>query len=94
MKNEDVADRLFEIADYLEMRDVEYKPRAYRRAARNVESLPGRSPSTSRRATSSTWTNIDVLATAADPAAAMEAFCGFDDILNTKPLADFGLYDG
>ncbi|MFB6196182.1 MAG: DNA polymerase/3'-5' exonuclease PolX [Haloplanus sp.] len=39
MKNEDVAQLLFEIADLLEMQDVEYKPRAYRRAARNVQSL-------------------------------------------------------
>lgn len=39
MKNEDVAQLLFEIADLLEMQDVEYKPRAYRRAARNIQSL-------------------------------------------------------
>ncbi|WP_248896755.1 helix-hairpin-helix domain-containing protein [Haloplanus halobius] len=39
MKNEDVAQLLFEIADLLEMQDVEYKPRAYRQAARNVQSL-------------------------------------------------------
>ncbi|MFB6137133.1 MAG: hypothetical protein ABEJ42_02175 [Halobacteriaceae archaeon] len=39
MRNEDVARLLFEIADLLEMRDVQYKPRAYRTAARNVQSL-------------------------------------------------------
>jgi DNA polymerase (family 10) len=39
MKNREVAHLLSEIADYLELRDVEYKPRAYREAARNVESL-------------------------------------------------------
>lgn len=30
---------LYEIADLLEMKDVEWKPRAYRRAARSIESL-------------------------------------------------------
>ncbi|MFB6120125.1 MAG: DNA polymerase/3'-5' exonuclease PolX [Halobacteriaceae archaeon] len=39
MQNEDVADRLDEIADLLETQDVAYKPRAYRTAARNVETL-------------------------------------------------------
>lgn len=39
MKNAEVAERLFEIADLLEMQDVEFKPRAYRRAARNIEAL-------------------------------------------------------
>ncbi|MFB6217086.1 MAG: helix-hairpin-helix domain-containing protein, partial [Candidatus Aenigmatarchaeota archaeon] len=39
MKNKEVADILYEIADYLEMQDVEWKPRAYRRAARNIEAL-------------------------------------------------------
>jgi DNA polymerase (family 10) len=39
MKNRAVATRLREIADFLEIREVEYKPRAYRTAARNVESL-------------------------------------------------------
>jgi DNA polymerase (family 10) len=34
--NDDVADRLEEFADRLEAQDVEYKPRAYRRAAENV----------------------------------------------------------
>ncbi|MDY6766195.1 MAG: DNA polymerase/3'-5' exonuclease PolX [Candidatus Nanohaloarchaea archaeon] len=39
MKNKEVADILYEIADLLEMQDVEWKPRAYRRAARSVEAL-------------------------------------------------------
>ncbi|MFB6114895.1 MAG: hypothetical protein ABEK04_01275, partial [Candidatus Nanohalobium sp.] len=39
MKNKEVADKLYEIADYLEMQEVEWKPRAYRRAARNIEAL-------------------------------------------------------
>ncbi|MDY6762028.1 MAG: DNA polymerase/3'-5' exonuclease PolX [Candidatus Nanohaloarchaea archaeon] len=39
MKNKAVAQLLYEIADFLEMQDVEYKPRAYRRAARNIETL-------------------------------------------------------
>lgn len=40
MKNTHVAKILYEIADLLEMQDVQFKPRAYRRAARSVESLP------------------------------------------------------
>lgn len=36
MKNLLVAKILNEIADILEMRDVEFKPRAYRKAARTV----------------------------------------------------------
>jgi DNA polymerase (family 10) len=39
MKNKEVADILYEIADYLEMQDVDWKPRAYRKAARNIEGL-------------------------------------------------------
>ena len=39
MKNVQVAKILREIADILEMRGVRFKPRAYRRAARSVESL-------------------------------------------------------
>ena len=38
MKNQEVARLLREIADYLEIEEVEYKPRAYRRAARSIES--------------------------------------------------------
>jgi len=39
LKNVLVAKILNEIADILEMKDIEFKPRAYRRAARTVESL-------------------------------------------------------
>lgn len=39
MKNILVSKILNEIADILEMKDVEFKPRAYRKAARTVESL-------------------------------------------------------
>jgi DNA polymerase (family 10) len=39
MKNMVVARILNEIADMLEVKDVQFKPRAYRRAARTVESL-------------------------------------------------------
>jgi DNA polymerase (family 10) len=39
MKNREIATMLREIADFLEIQDVEYKPRAYRTAARNIESL-------------------------------------------------------
>jgi len=40
MKNLIVSRILIEIADLLEMQGVEYKPRAYRKAARTVRSLP------------------------------------------------------
>lgn len=39
-RNDEVARRLEEFADLLEARDVEYKPRAYRRAAENVREHP------------------------------------------------------
>jgi DNA polymerase (family 10) len=39
MKNQEIATKLREIADFLELQEVEYKPRAYRTAARNIESL-------------------------------------------------------
>jgi len=39
MKNVIVARILNEIADILEMENIRFKPRAYRRAARTVESL-------------------------------------------------------
>lgn len=39
MKNREIATILREIADFLEIQEVQYKPRAYRTAARNVESL-------------------------------------------------------
>ncbi|NHN47424.1 DNA polymerase/3'-5' exonuclease PolX [Halostella sp. JP-L12] len=40
MKNAEVAARLEEMADLLEAKDVEYKPRAYRRAAENLRGHP------------------------------------------------------
>ncbi len=40
MKNRYVAEVLYKIADILEIKDVKFKPNAYRRAAQNVESLP------------------------------------------------------
>jgi DNA polymerase (family 10) len=39
MKNQEIATMLREIADFLEIQETEYKPRAYRTAARNIESL-------------------------------------------------------
>ncbi|MEF8814946.1 MAG: helix-hairpin-helix domain-containing protein [Halovenus sp.] len=39
MKNQEIATMLREIADFLEIQEAEYKPRAYRTAARNIESL-------------------------------------------------------
>lgn len=39
MKNKEIAEILNEIADFLEIQDIEFKPRAYRTAARNIESL-------------------------------------------------------
>ncbi|MEM3399807.1 MAG: DNA polymerase/3'-5' exonuclease PolX [Candidatus Micrarchaeia archaeon] len=40
MNNEEIARIFFEIADILEMQDVKWKPEAYRRAARLIQSLP------------------------------------------------------
>lgn len=42
MKNEEVANVLYEIADILDILKVQWKPVAYRRAARIIESLPER----------------------------------------------------
>ena len=39
MDNKKIAKILYEIADMLEIQDVEFKPRAYRRAAQSIESL-------------------------------------------------------
>jgi DNA polymerase (family 10) len=39
MKNSLVAEILYEVADMLEIKDVEFKPRAYRRAAQAIESM-------------------------------------------------------
>ncbi len=38
MKNQEVAKLLYELADLLEIAGVEFKPRAYRKAAQNIES--------------------------------------------------------
>ena len=40
MKNQEIASMFFEIADILEMKNIQWKPRAYRQAARAIESLP------------------------------------------------------
>lgn len=39
MKNLEVAKLLYEIADLLEMQEVEFKPRAYKRAAQQIEAM-------------------------------------------------------
>jgi DNA polymerase (family 10) len=39
MKNKDVANLLYEIADILEIQGIKFKPQAYRRAAQHIESL-------------------------------------------------------
>jgi len=39
VKNLEIAKMLYEIADILEAQEVEFKPRAYRRAARSIEEL-------------------------------------------------------
>ncbi|MEF8879494.1 MAG: DNA polymerase/3'-5' exonuclease PolX [Candidatus Thermoplasmatota archaeon] len=39
MKNQELAQIFNEIADLLEMKEVQFKPRAYRKAAQNIESL-------------------------------------------------------
>jgi DNA polymerase (family 10) len=39
MKNQEIAAIFYEMADILEMQDVAWKPRAYRQAARAIESL-------------------------------------------------------
>lgn len=38
--NQEIADILFEIADILEIEGTQFKPRAYRRAAQSIETLP------------------------------------------------------
>ena len=40
MKNPLIAEIFFEMADILEMQNVQWKPRAYRQAARAIASLP------------------------------------------------------
>ncbi|MBW3013161.1 DNA polymerase/3'-5' exonuclease PolX [Candidatus Woesearchaeota archaeon] len=39
MRNADVAKILYEIADLLEVQDIQFKPRAYRKAAQSIESM-------------------------------------------------------
>lgn len=39
MKNREIAELLYEAADILEYQQVEWKPRAYRKAAQNIENL-------------------------------------------------------
>ena len=39
MVNQEIAEIFYEIADILELKDVEWKPRAYRKAAQAIESL-------------------------------------------------------
>lgn len=39
MKNKEIAQIFNEIADLYEMQDIDFKPRAYRKAAQNIESL-------------------------------------------------------
>jgi DNA polymerase (family 10) len=39
LKNKEIADIFYQIADIYEMQDVDFKPRAYRKAAQNIESL-------------------------------------------------------
>jgi len=40
IKNREVADILYEVADLLEIKGVQFKPRAYRRATQTIETLP------------------------------------------------------
>ena len=40
IKNREIAGILYEIADLLEIKGVQFKPRAYRRAAQTIETLP------------------------------------------------------
>jgi DNA polymerase (family 10) len=39
LKNDEIANKLYEIADLLELKGVQFKPQAYRKAARNINSL-------------------------------------------------------
>ncbi|MBN1502338.1 DNA polymerase/3'-5' exonuclease PolX [Candidatus Woesearchaeota archaeon] len=40
MKNLEIAKIFYEIADILEIQGIDFKPRAYRKAAKNIESMP------------------------------------------------------
>ena len=39
MKNQEIAAIFYEMADILEIKDVQWKPRAYRKAAQAIEAL-------------------------------------------------------
>ncbi len=39
MRNKEVANVLFEIANYLESKNIKWKPQAYRKAARSIQNL-------------------------------------------------------
>ena len=39
MENAEIAKIFYEIADMLEIQEIEFKPRAYRKAAQNIESM-------------------------------------------------------
>lgn len=39
LKNDEIANILYEIADLLELKGIQFKPQAYRKAARNIKSL-------------------------------------------------------
>ncbi len=39
MRNREVAELLYETADIMEFQQIEWKPRAYRRAAQNIENF-------------------------------------------------------
>lgn len=39
MKNEEIAKILYEMALYLEMKEVAFKPRAFEKAAQSIEAL-------------------------------------------------------
>ena len=39
MKNEEIAKILYEIALYLEMKEVAFKPRTYEKAAESIEAI-------------------------------------------------------
>lgn len=40
MRNKEIADLFYEMADLLDALDVQWKPQAYRKAARSIESMP------------------------------------------------------
>src|SRR3989344_6544668 len=40
MRNQEIAEIFFEIADLLELQNVQWKPRAYRNAAISIQALP------------------------------------------------------